>query len=43
MDSDSGILPLALWHRGKGATFPRRSPPAAAGTSLCLGVVLAEF
>jgi hypothetical protein len=37
MNSDSGILPLALLRRRKGVTFPLRSPPAAAGTSLCLG------
>jgi adenylosuccinate lyase len=37
VNSDSGILPLALGRRAKGVTFPLRSPPAAAGTSLCLG------
>src|SRR5687767_11534359 len=35
-NSDSGILPLALRRRSKGATFPLRSRPAAAGTSMCL-------
>src|SRR5687768_11051707 len=36
INSDSGILPLALGRRRKGVTFPLRSRPAAAGMSLCL-------
>jgi hypothetical protein len=35
MNSDSGILPLALWRQAKSVVFTWRSPPAAAGTLRC--------
>jgi hypothetical protein len=38
LNSESGILPLPLGRRAKNVIFARLTPPAAAGTSLCLSL-----